>query len=187
MNAEHAESLVLNVICSRQACTLSMSQGVMEWHVHNCMTVLMLAAVGQQRHVLLQLDMEGLYELEGSAPVQLLQKALSDQATPTGPDPSRDSMAGVVWTPSMRRMYTLTDRYVMSLLVRCCSTWPCMIATLLLPMLVATVHTFCPFSVVPLEQKQTAHHSSLHHSGAHPSDPVQYDGMYAVPMKVQPC
>lgn len=55
----------------------------------------------------MQLDMAGLYEQEGSAPVHLLQQALSDQASQ---DSSRDSMAGVVWTPSMRRMYTLTDR-----------------------------------------------------------------------------
>ena len=53
--------------------------------------------------------------------MQLLQKALADQATPAGADPSRDSMAGVVWTPSMRRMYTLTDRYAVLLSLRRCS------------------------------------------------------------------
>ena len=68
---------------------------------------------GLTRGMWLQLDMEGLYEQEGNAPVQLLQKALSDQATGADPNPSRDSMAGVVWTPSMRRMYTLTDRYAL--------------------------------------------------------------------------
>lgn len=62
---------------------------------------------------MMQLDMGALYQLEGSAPLHLLQQALSDQATQAAWDPSRDSMAGVVWTPSMCRMYTLTDRYVL--------------------------------------------------------------------------
>ena len=54
--------------------------------------------------------MEGLYEREGSAPLQHLQSALTDEKKKAGAHASGDSLAGVVWTPSMRRMYTLLDR-----------------------------------------------------------------------------
>lgn len=58
-----------------------------------------------------QLDMEGLYEQEGRAPLQHLQSALTDERKKAGAHASGDSLVGVVWTPSMRRMYTLLDRY----------------------------------------------------------------------------
>lgn len=59
-----------------------------------------------------QLDLDGLYEREGSAPVQHLQSALTDEKKKAGAHASGDSLAGVVWTPSMRRMFTLLDRCV---------------------------------------------------------------------------
>ena len=55
--------------------------------------------------------MEGLYEQEGRAPLQHLQSALTDERNKAEAHASGDSLAGVVWTPSMRRMYTLLDRY----------------------------------------------------------------------------
>lgn len=54
--------------------------------------------------------MEGLYEREGSSPLQHLQNALTDEKKKAGAHASGDSLTGVVWTPSMRRMYTLLDR-----------------------------------------------------------------------------
>lgn len=57
-----------------------------------------------------QLDMEGLYEREGSAPLQHLQAALTDEKKKASAHASGDSLTGVVWTSSMRRMYTLLDR-----------------------------------------------------------------------------
>ena len=62
-----------------------------------------------------QLDMEGLYEREDSAPLQHLQSALTDEKKKAGAHASGDSLAGVVWTPSMRRMYTLLDRWLKTL------------------------------------------------------------------------
>ena len=67
------------------------------------------------RHVLekqmkVQLDLEGLYDREGSAPLQHLQAALTDEKKKASAHASGDSLTGVVWTPSMRRMYTLLDR-----------------------------------------------------------------------------
>lgn len=59
-----------------------------------------------------QLDMDGLYEREGSAPIQHLHSALTDEKKKAGAHASGDSLMGVVWTPSMRRMYTLLDRWV---------------------------------------------------------------------------
>ena len=64
----------------------------------------------------LQLDMEGLYEREGSAPLQHLESALTDEKKKASAHASGDSLAGVVWSPSMRRMYTLLDRLVFPLL-----------------------------------------------------------------------
>lgn len=63
----------------------------------------------------MQLDMEGLYEREGSAPLQHLQSALTDEKKKAGAHASGDSLAGLVWTPSMRRMYTLLDRCLKTL------------------------------------------------------------------------
>lgn len=60
--------------------------------------------------MLAQLDMEGLYEHEGSGPLEHLQHALTDEKKKAGAHASGDSLAGVVWTPSMRRMYTLLAR-----------------------------------------------------------------------------
>ena len=58
----------------------------------------------------MQLDMEGLYEREGSAPLQHLESALTDEKKKASAHAGGDSLAGVVWSPSMRRMYTLLDR-----------------------------------------------------------------------------
>ena len=69
-----------------------------------------LPASASQTESCVQLDMEGLYEREGSAPVQHLQSALTNEEKKAGAHASGDSLAGVVWTPSMRRMYTLLDR-----------------------------------------------------------------------------
>lgn len=60
--------------------------------------------------LLLQLDMEGLYQQEGRAPVQHLQAALADEKKRADAHAIGASLAGVVWTPSMRRMYTLLNR-----------------------------------------------------------------------------
>ncbi|KAL3144109.1 hypothetical protein ABBQ32_003899 [Trebouxia sp. C0010 RCD-2024] len=65
-----------------------------------------------ERQMKVQLDMDGLYEREGSAPVQHLQSALKDEKKKAGAHASGDSLVGVVWTPSMRRMFTLLDRCV---------------------------------------------------------------------------
>eukprot|EP00884_Botryococcus_braunii_P010443 jgi/Botrbrau1/193/Bobra.0022s0173.1 len=60
-----------------------------------------------------KLDVEGLYEREGEVPVELLRKRLREACGPGG-DPSAlaaaASLSGIVWTRSMRRMYTLLDR-----------------------------------------------------------------------------
>ncbi len=80
--------------------------------------------------------MEGLYEREGSAPLQHLQTALTDEKKKAGAHASGDSLAGVVWTPSMRRMYTLLDRYLHHMLCTCVSDS--------LPVVVLAVTTSCP-------------------------------------------
>ena len=55
--------------------------------------------------------MEGLSNRDGSAPLLHLQQALTDETKRAGAHAGGGSLAGVVWTPSMRRMYTLLDRY----------------------------------------------------------------------------
>ena len=63
-----------------------------------------------EKQMKVQLDLEGLYDREGSAPLQHLQAALTDEKKKASAHASGDSLTGVVWTPSMRRMYTLLDR-----------------------------------------------------------------------------
>ncbi|KAL0049173.1 hypothetical protein WJX82_008148 [Trebouxia sp. C0006] len=65
-----------------------------------------------EKQMKVQLDLEGLYDREGSAPLQHLQAALTDEKKKASAHASGDSLTGVVWTPSMRRMYTLLDRCV---------------------------------------------------------------------------
>ena len=74
-----------------------------------------------------QLDIAALYRREGDAPVRALQAALAAFAEPgagangTSTEPAegappadaaalRSALGGLVWTPSLRRMYTLLDR-----------------------------------------------------------------------------
>ena len=74
-----------------------------------------------------QLDIPALYRREGDAPVRALQAALAASAEPgadangistepaEGAPPAdaaalRSALGGLVWTPSLRRMYTLLDR-----------------------------------------------------------------------------
>ena len=81
-----------------------------------------------------QLDIPALYRHEGDAPVRALQAALAAAVAPN-PNPTepganangisaepaggappadaaalRSALGGLVWTPSLRRMYTLLDR-----------------------------------------------------------------------------
>lgn len=77
------------------------------------------------------LDMEAVYAREGAAPLQALERALAAAAAgrnssscsgapgAAGEEASAEGVAalaaalkGVVWTRSMRRMYTLVDRWV---------------------------------------------------------------------------
>jgi midasin len=65
-----------------------------------------------------QLDMRALYQSEGDAHQQRLRNALQAQQTQQAqhdesalsPPSQSAALAGIVWTPSMRRMYTLVDR-----------------------------------------------------------------------------
>lgn len=61
----------------------------------------------------LQLDVEGLYQREGELPLEVLRERVV-QSSETSADVAAQStaamLAGVVWTRSMRRMYTLLDR-----------------------------------------------------------------------------
>ncbi|KAK9809153.1 hypothetical protein WJX72_010301 [[Myrmecia] bisecta] len=59
-----------------------------------------------------KLDMDELYTREGDAPVQRLQAALSAREENGSADTQalKNALRGVVWTPSMRRMYTVLDR-----------------------------------------------------------------------------
>ncbi|KAK9849644.1 hypothetical protein WJX84_000969, partial [Apatococcus fuscideae] len=58
-----------------------------------------------------KLDMPDLYQREGQQPFEALQTQLG-QGTDLAPEEAaiQKSMSGIVWTPSMRRMYTLLDR-----------------------------------------------------------------------------
>ena len=57
-----------------------------------------------------QLDMAALYQSEGDVPVQHLAAAISEANAHGREATSLQALAGIVWTPSMRRMYTLVDR-----------------------------------------------------------------------------
>ena len=63
-----------------------------------------------QRDVCVQLDMAALYQSEGNVPVQHLAAAIRDANAHGQEAASLQALAGIVWTPSMRRMYTLVDR-----------------------------------------------------------------------------
>lgn len=59
--------------------------------------------------------MAALYQSEGEAPVQRLAAALGNSSYSAGDNEaaaSLQALSGIVWTPSMRRMYTLVDRCV---------------------------------------------------------------------------
>jgi len=58
----------------------------------------------------MQLDMPALYQSEGEAPVQRLAAALNGPPSRGNEAASLQALSGIVWTPSMRRMYTLVDR-----------------------------------------------------------------------------
>ena len=57
----------------------------------------------------MQMDMAGLYALDGERPYQELQTRLMQGPDAAQPD-SLSSLRGIVWTPATRRMYTLLDR-----------------------------------------------------------------------------
>ena len=65
--------------------------------------------------LVVQLDMEAVYQREGDAPLRALQAGDGAEGA-AAPGDARDSehirstLSGVVWTPSMRRMYTLLKR-----------------------------------------------------------------------------
>ena len=60
----------------------------------------------------LQLDIQAVYEQGGGAEVAQLQRALEDPqgAAPAEVAALRRMLGCIVWTPSMRRMYTLLSR-----------------------------------------------------------------------------
>lgn len=68
------------------------------------------------------MDLHELYEREGGAPAAKLQQALAHSAE-SEPNANalalRTALSGIVWTASMRRMYTLVDRYTAPLSDRC--------------------------------------------------------------------
>ena len=57
-----------------------------------------------------QLDIPALYKSEGEAPVQRLAAAVGGTPAHGSETASLQALSGIVWTPSMRRMYTLVDR-----------------------------------------------------------------------------
>ncbi len=62
----------------------------------------------------LQIDPQELYQREGGEPQLRLQQALQLEAQNTDAHTLalQAALSGIVWTASMRRMYTLVDRYV---------------------------------------------------------------------------
>ncbi len=58
----------------------------------------------------MQLDIPALYQSEGEAPMQRLAAALGGAPSQGTEAASLQALSGIVWTPSMRRMYTLVDR-----------------------------------------------------------------------------
>ena len=68
---------------------------------------------------MLQLDIQAVYEQGGEAQVTQLQRALEDPqgAAPADAEALRRMLGRIVWTPSMRRMYTLLSRWAS----HCCS------------------------------------------------------------------
>lgn len=61
---------------------------------------------------LLQIDPQELYQREGSVPAARLQQALQQEAQSSDAHmlALQAALSGIVWTASMRRMYTLVDR-----------------------------------------------------------------------------
>lgn len=61
------------------------------------------------------LDIEAVYTREGDAPLTALREALAAAAGAADDGGQlaglRSALSGVVWTRSMRRMFTLVDRY----------------------------------------------------------------------------
>jgi hypothetical protein len=59
-----------------------------------------------------QIDSQELYQREGGAPQLRLQEALRLKAQDTDAHTLalQAALSGIVWTASMRRMYTLVDR-----------------------------------------------------------------------------
>ena len=54
--------------------------------------------------------MAALYQSEGDIPVQHLAATIRDANAHGQEAASLQALADIVWTPSMRRMYTLVDR-----------------------------------------------------------------------------
>jgi midasin len=54
--------------------------------------------------------MEAVYRKEGDAPIAALAAALAADGVDEDTRCLQRALSGVVWTPSMRRMYTLVDR-----------------------------------------------------------------------------
>ena len=65
---------------------------------------------GESLQCAAQLDIAALYQSEGEAPVQRLAAALEGGPADGTAGASLQALSGIVWTPSMRRMYTLVDR-----------------------------------------------------------------------------
>ena len=59
---------------------------------------------------MLQLDMPALYQQEGQQPFQELKTRPGQSAHSPEEAAVQEAVSGIVWTPSMRRMYTLLDR-----------------------------------------------------------------------------
>lgn len=61
----------------------------------------------------LQLDIQAVYEQGGGAQVAQLERALEDPkgAVPADAEALRRMLGRIVWTPTMRRMYTLLSRW----------------------------------------------------------------------------
>ena len=57
-----------------------------------------------------QLDMPALYQQEGHTPFEALQERCNAAEADAAATTAVDAVSGIVWTPSMRRMYTLLAR-----------------------------------------------------------------------------
>ena len=60
----------------------------------------------------MQLDMVTVYQQVGEQPAQILQQQAAEVSVSDAPDTQalRKAASGLVWTQSMRRMYTLVNR-----------------------------------------------------------------------------